>query len=134
MLCMVLSYFICTTDYIENTMELTNKAYSLRQTLMSFGCVIQIIINDHVIFLYDRPCVWSNVTSEEDCYSKIHRELNIDDFIPAIWDNHREKLAKYFFPKNLSLEQAFRLYAPIQEHWASIARTPELVKYIEEHK
>jgi hypothetical protein len=123
--------FHYTTENIQNTIELTKTAHALRDELMVAGCVIQIIIDDDNLFLYNRSCVWSNVISELNCYDRIHHELNIDYFSPSMWDNHRETLGKYFFPRNLSKDQAFKLYAPIEEIRANIPRTQALVEDIE---
>jgi hypothetical protein len=46
-------------------------------------------------------------------------------------DNHRATLAKYFFPRNLTKDQAFKLYAPIEEFRANIPRTEALLEEIE---
>jgi hypothetical protein len=92
--------FHYTTGNIQNTIELTKTAHALRNELMLAGSVIQIIIDDDNLFLYNQSCVWSNLISELNCYDRLHHELNIDYFSPSMWDNHRATLAKYFFPRN----------------------------------
>jgi hypothetical protein len=123
--------FHYTTENIQNTIELTKTAHALQNELMLAGSVIQIIIDDDNLFLYNRSCVWSNLISELNCYDRLHYELNIDYFSPSIWDNHRETLGKYFFPRNLSKNQAFKLYAPIEEIRANIPRIQALLEEIE---
>jgi hypothetical protein len=122
--------FHYTTGIKKDRDELTSIAHELRDKLCALDCAIQIIINIDSLFLYNRSCVWSNLTGEQHCYSKIYRELDIDEFFPSIWDEHRETLQKYFFPKKLTKEQAFKLYAPIEEMNPNIPRTQELLQEV----
>jgi hypothetical protein len=122
--------FHYTTGIKKNRVELTSIAHELRDKLCALDCPIQIIINNDGLFLYDRSCVWSNLMGEQDCYSMIHRELDIDEFFPSIWDEKQQTLGKYFFPRNLTKEQAFMLYAPIEEMNPNIPRTEELLQEV----
>jgi hypothetical protein len=117
----------------QSRMELTDMAYALKNTLLTVNFKIGVTIDKNKLFMYDDSCVWRNLISESDCFEKLHRELNISNFNPSIWETHRQVLAKYFFPGKLTFEQGKKLYAPIEEYHPNYKRTPKFILDVEEH-
>jgi hypothetical protein len=126
--------FYFTKQTILNTIELTEMAHELKDEMISHDCPINIELVDNNLFMYDKSCVWNNIVSEDNCYDMIHHELDMEDFVPSIWQEHRETLGKYFFPHNLTENQAEILYAPVEELKPHIVRTPQLIQAIEERR
>jgi hypothetical protein len=98
-------------------------------------CKANLIFDENRLFLYNRPCVWSNLIGKQGAIDKLVRDTNevLNDKYssnPRFWDNHIELIKKFFFINKLQVDVAELFNAPLENIDPCIERTADLVRSV----
>jgi hypothetical protein len=102
-------------------------------------CKATLIYDESRLFLYTKPCVWSNLIGKKLTIDKLIRDTNevLNGKMssnPKFWDKHNELIKKFFFYNKLQPDIAELLNAPLSNIDPSIPRTPELLRSVESRR
>jgi hypothetical protein len=102
-------------------------------------CKANLIFDENRLFLYKKPCVWSNLIGKKGALDKLVRDTNevLNERFssnPKLWDNHMELIKKFFFVNKLQLDVAELLNAPLENIDNCIERTAELIASVSKRR
>jgi hypothetical protein len=97
----------------------------------------RLIMDENRFFYFRESCVWSSLTSLNDCVRRLVLETNEklnnkNHQNPYFWKHNELIIRKYFYPNKLNIELATIFNAPLEEIDESINRTDELLKSVEQ--
>jgi hypothetical protein len=102
-------------------------------------CKANLVFDENRLFLYKKPCVWSNLIGKKGALDKFVRDTNEVlngrySLNPKLWDNHTELIKKFFFVNKLQPDVAELLNAPLENIDDCIERTAELVASVSQRR
>lgn len=118
-------------NHFQTELHIKNTARNIVR-YANEDCKAKLIFDENRLFLYNKPCVWSNLIGIKGAIDKLKRDTN--DVVneryssnPRFWDDHMEFIKKFFFINKLQVDVAAILNAPLENIDNAIERTPELV-------
>lgn len=120
---------------------LTNMKNTARRiaAYVNADCKATLTYDENRLFLYTKPCVWSNLIGKKLTIDKLIRDTNevlngTTSSNPRFWDNNCELIKKFFFFNKLQPDIAELLNAPLDNIDPSVPRTPELLRSVENRR